>query len=87
MVLDDSSSALDYKTDAQLRQAIGEHFQKTTTIIVAQRISSVMQADHIMVLEEGRILGYGTHSQLMESCASYREIAKSQMGGGAANEQ
>lgn len=87
LVLDDSSSALDYKTDAQLRQAIGEHFQKTTTIIVAQRISSVMQADHIMVLEEGRILGYGTHSQLMESCASYREIAKSQMGGGAANEQ
>lgn len=87
LVLDDSSSALDYKTDAQLRQAIGEHFQKTTTIIVAQRISSVMQADHIMVLEEGRILGYGSHSQLMESCASYREIAKSQMGGGAANEQ
>lgn len=87
LVLDDSSSALDYKTDAQLRQAIGEHFQKTTTIIVAQRISSVMQADHIMVLEEGRILGYGAHSQLMESCASYREIAKSQMGGGAANEQ
>lgn len=87
LVLDDSSSALDYKTDAQLRQAIGEHFQKTTTIIVAQRISSVMQANHIMVLEEGRILGYGAHSQLMESCASYREIAKSQMGGGAANEQ
>lgn len=87
LVLDDSSSALDYKTDAQLRQAIGEHFQKTTTIIVAQRISSVMQANHIMVLEEGRILGYGSHSQLMESCASYREIAKSQMGGGAANEQ
>jgi len=66
LVLDDRSSALDYKTDAQLRQAIGEHFQKTTTIIVAQRISSVMQADHIMVLEEGRILEHGSYENLSE---------------------
>ena len=82
LVLDDSSSALDYKTDAKLRQALREHYAGTTTIIIAQRISSILHADHILVLEDGREIGYGTHEQLMEECESYREISQSQMGGG-----
>ena len=81
LILDDASSALDYRTDARLRRAVGAHFEQTTTIVVAQRVSSVRQADHILVLEEGRMLGFGTHEELMDSCASYREIAESQMGG------
>lgn len=80
LILDDSSSALDYKTDAMLRKELGEHFADTTTIIIAQRISSVMHANHIMVLDEGEMLGYGTHEELMESCEIYREIAASQLG-------
>ena len=79
LILDDSSSALDYKTDAMLRKEVGEHFADTTTIIIAQRVSSVMHANHIMVLEEGQMLGYGTHEELMENCDIYREIADSQM--------
>lgn len=79
LILDDSSSALDYKTDAMLRKELGEHFADTTTIIIAQRVSSVMHANHIMVLEEGQMLGYGTHEELMENCDIYREIADSQM--------
>ncbi len=79
LILDDSSSALDYKTDAMLRKELGEHFADTTTIIIAQRVSSVMHADYIMVLEEGQMLGYGTHEELMENCDIYREIADSQM--------
>lgn len=80
LILDDSSSALDYKTDAMLRKELGEHFSDTTTIIIAQRVSSVMHADHIIVLEEGQMQGFGTHEKLMESCEIYREIAASQMG-------
>jgi len=80
LILDDSSSALDYRTDANLRRTLRENFGDTTTIIVAQRISSVMQADHILVLEQGRILGYGTHEELIESCGLYQEISQSQMG-------
>lgn len=79
LILDDSSSALDYKTDRALRKGIRENFKNTTTIIIAQRISSVMQADHIMVLEEGRIDGFGTHEELMEGCEIYREISRSQL--------
>ena len=81
LILDDSSSALDYKTDAGLRQALKENFEGTTTIIVAQRVSSISYADHILVLEKGRTIGYGTHEELMDSCAPYRQIAFSQMGG------
>lgn len=80
LVLDDSSSALDYKTDAALRKAIGEHHGDATTIIIAQRISSIMNLDHIMMLDEGRIVGYGTHDELMKSCSMYEEIYKTQMG-------
>lgn len=81
LILDDSSSALDYRTDARLRSALREAYQNTTTIVIAQRISSVMQANRILVLDEGRMVGYGTHEELMQTCALYREIGKSQIGG------
>ena len=80
LVLDDSSSALDYKTDAALRLAIGKNYSDSTLITVAQRVSSIMQHDHILVLEDGRTLGYGTHEELLTSCPVYREIYESQMG-------
>ena len=82
LVLDDSSSALDYATDARLRRAIQENYGDLTSIIVAQRISSIYRADKIIVLEDGEMIGYGTHKNLMESCEVYREISQSQMGGG-----
>lgn len=81
LILDDSSSALDYQTDARLRQALSKNFRKTTTIIVAQRASSIRHADHILMLENGREIGYGTHEELMASCEPYRQISLSQMGG------
>ncbi len=82
LVLDDSSSALDYATDAALRRAIRENYAgKTTSVIVAQRVSSVKHADLILVLEEGVITGMGTHEELLDSCEIYREISESQMGG------
>lgn len=80
LILDDSSSALDYRTDALLRKELSEHFETTTTVIVAQRISSLMHADHILVLEDGAMIGYGTHEELMASCLVYQEISRSQMG-------
>ena len=86
LILDDSSSALDYATDARLRQAIRREYSDITTIIVAQRISSIMHADRILVLEDGEIIGDGVHEQLMETCDVYREISDSQMGGGALGE-
>ena len=82
LVLDDSSSALDYATDARLRRAIQENYGDLTSIIVAQRISSIYRANKIIVLEDGEMIGYGTHKNLMESCEVYREISQSQMGGG-----
>ena len=80
LILDDSSSALDYKTDAALRKEIREHMKDTTLVIVAQRISSIRHADHIMVLEDGEMIGCGTHEELMDSCSIYRDISHSQMG-------
>lgn len=80
LILDDSSSALDYKTDAAIRKELREHFAETTCVIVAQRISSIRHADHILVLEEGKAAAYGTHEELMESCPAYQEIGRSQMG-------
>lgn len=79
LILDDASSALDYKTDAKLRKALKEHYADSTIILVAQRISSVMSCDRIMVMEEGKIIGYGTHEELLESCVVYKEIYVSQM--------
>ena len=80
LVLDDSSSALDYKTDAALRQAILNHYTGTTTIVIAQRVSSIMSLDHILVMDEGRIIGQGTHEELLASCPQYLDIYKTQMG-------
>ncbi|MBQ7384142.1 MAG: ABC transporter ATP-binding protein [Clostridia bacterium] len=81
LVLDDSSSALDYKTDAALRRSIRENLGETTTVVVAQRVSSIMNADLILVLDEGKIIGAGKHGELLESCDIYREISESQIGG------
>ena len=81
LILDDSSSALDYKTDANLRKAILQNLEHTTSIIVAQRVSSVMNADLIIVLEEGEIIGMGNHQDLLSTCEVSREISESQMGG------
>lgn len=80
LILDDSSSALDYRTDARLRKQLREHFQDTTTIMIAQRVSSVMHADHILVLEDGEMIGYGRHEDLLAGCQVYREISQSQTG-------
>ncbi len=79
LILDDSSSALDYKTDANLRKEIRDNFKETTTIVVAQRVSSIMNSDHILVLEDGEIIGYGTHEDLINTCEIYKEISISQM--------
>ena len=79
LVFDDSFSALDYKTDSTLRLALRQNLGDRTLVIVAQRISTVMDADQIIVLEEGRMVGKGTHAELMESCEEYREIAYSQL--------
>ena len=81
LVLDDSSSALDYKTDANLRRSIRENMRDTTTIVVAQRVSSVMNSDLIIVLDEGAVIGMGSHDELLKSCEIYKEISDSQIGG------
>ena len=80
LLLDDASSALDYETDARMRRAIRENYEGTTLLLVAQRVSSVMNLDRILVLEDGRILDIGTHGELMKRCALYQEMAKTQMG-------
>ena len=80
LVLDDSSSALDYKTDAAMRRAIRENHGDATLIMVAQRVSSVMGMTRILVMDNGRCVGYGTHGELMESCPAYRETYQVQMG-------
>jgi ATP-binding cassette subfamily B multidrug efflux pump len=78
-IFDDSFSALDFKTDAALRKALKTETGNSTVLIVAQRISTIMTADQIIVLDEGKIVGIGTHNELMESCEVYREIALSQL--------
>ncbi len=78
-LFDDSFSALDYKTDVVLRKALNEKISDATVIIVAQRISTILHADQIIVLEDGKIVGKGTHEELMQSCETYQEIAKSQL--------
>ncbi|WP_300252207.1 ABC transporter ATP-binding protein [uncultured Subdoligranulum sp.] len=78
-LFDDSFSALDYKTDAALRRALAEKTGDATVIIVAQRISTVLHADQILVLDEGRIVGRGRHAELLAHCPEYREIARSQL--------
>jgi ATP-binding cassette subfamily B protein len=85
LILDDSSSALDYQTDANLRRALRENYRNTTTVLVAQRISSLQHADLILVLDDGQVIGAGNHRELLETCEEYRHIAETQMGekGGA----
>ena len=79
LVFDDSFSALDYRTDAVLRGALAEKMRDATKIIVAQRIGTIRHADQIIVLDHGRAVGVGTHRELMQTCAVYQEIARSQL--------
>ncbi|NLL43849.1 MAG: ABC transporter ATP-binding protein [Firmicutes bacterium] len=79
-LLDDTFSALDYRTDARLRSELNKRAQDATVIVVAQRVSTILHADQIIVLDEGRIVGKGTHKALLENCAVYREIVASQFG-------
>ena len=78
-ILDDSFSALDFKTDAALRRAFKEKAANSTLLIVTQRVSTIKNADQIIVIDEGRIVGKGTHHELMENCETYQEIALSQL--------
>jgi ATP-binding cassette subfamily B protein len=82
LVLDDASSALDYQTDAKLRKALRQGYRNTTTVLIAQRISSLRHADLILVMHDGHVLGAGDHAHLMETCEEYRHIAQTQMGSG-----
>lgn len=80
LILDDSSSALDYRTDAELRSELRREYGDTTTVIIAQRVSSIQHCDRILVLEDGKTAGFGTHEELLKSCELYRDIARLQMG-------
>lgn len=80
LILDDASSALDYRTDAALRKALREHHSHATTVVIAQRVSSILSMDEIIVLHEGEMIGRGTHEELLASCPEYRDICLSQMG-------
>ena len=80
LILDDSSSALDYKTDALLRKAIFEHHKDSTTIMVAQRVSSIQNMTHILVMDNGKCIGYGSHEELLKTCPEYQDIYQTQMG-------
>uniref|UniRef100_UPI002FD91C87 ABC transporter ATP-binding protein n=1 Tax=Parolsenella catena TaxID=2003188 RepID=UPI002FD91C87 len=79
IVFDDSFSALDYKTDALLREQLAAHEKDSAVVVVAQRIATIMHADQVIVLDEGRVVGKGTHEQLLRSCPAYLEIAQSQL--------
>jgi ABC-type multidrug transport system fused ATPase/permease subunit len=78
-LFDDSFSALDFRTDANLRAALAEETQDSTVLIVAQRVNTIRRADKIIVLEAGRVVGEGTHEELLLSCSVYKEIAASQL--------
>jgi ATP-binding cassette subfamily B protein len=80
-IFDDSFSALDYRTDAELRRALDREMSGRTVVIVAQRVATILRADKIVVLEEGRVAGIGSHAELLKSCEVYREIASSQLSG------
>ena len=82
LILDDASSALDYQTDADLRRALRSGYRDTTTVLIAQRVSSLRHADLILVLQDGDVIGAGTHEELLRSCEEYRTIAHAQMGSG-----
>ena len=80
LVLDDASSALDYKTDASLRKALEANHPRSALVMIAQRVSSIRNLDHILVMDNGRAIGYGSHGELMENCPAYRDICRAQMG-------
>ncbi len=80
LIFDDASSALDYRTDAEVRKAVREEYAGATEIVIAQRVSSLMGLDEILVLADGKIIGKGTHGELLRTCPEYRDIARSQMG-------
>ena len=82
MILDDSTSAVDTATDAKIREAFAKNIPGTTKLIIAQRVSSVEQADRILVLEDGRVNGFDTHENLMKTNAIYQEIYETQTKGG-----
>lgn len=84
-IFDDSFSALDFQTDAALRHALKDEIQDAAILIIAQRVSTILHADQILVLDDGRIAGLGRHEELMQSCEIYRDIVNSQMKGGAQN--
>ena len=79
LVFDDSFSALDYRTDAKLRAGLERQLKGTTRMIVAQRIGTIRDADQIIVLDEGKVVGMGTHDELLQNCPAYQEIARSQL--------
>ncbi len=81
LILDDATSALDYKTESYLRKGLKEKYSDTTSIIVAQRVSSIRDCDKIIIIDEGNILGIGNHEELMEKVKEYREIYQLQTGG------
>jgi len=81
LILDDSTSAVDTATDAKIREAFANELKETTKIIIAQRVTSVMEADLILVMDGGRVVAQGTHAQLMDSCGIYREVYESQQEG------
>ena len=80
-VFDDSFSALDFKTDRNLRKALAKELKNAAVLIIAQRINTILNADQIIVLNDGKVVGIGKHHELMENCTIYQEIAKSQMKG------
>lgn len=80
LVFDDSFSALDVRTDANLRHALWEYLPEVTKVVVAQRISTITEADLIIVIEDGKVVGDGTHEQLLATNDTYREIVESQLG-------
>ena len=84
-VFDDSFSALDFKTDAALRHALKEEMKDAAVLIIAQRISTILHADQILVQNDGKIVGKGRHEELLQTCEIYRDIVNSQMKGGVSN--
>ena len=86
LILDDSTSAVDTKTDAMIRKAFREEIPDTTKIIIAQRVSSVQDADQILVMDDGKLAACGTHEELLQSCKIYQEVYYSQNKGGAQDE-
>ena len=79
LILDDSMSALDYATDLALRRALAEKMQDVTKIVISQLATSIQHADHILVMEDGKCVGYGTHEELLVQCPVYAEIFQTQM--------